>query len=258
MRVTSGNTQFFKTSLKNKTENLKNTIWINLTSNNGVFNQIAVAYLDGATDGNDGSYFDAKKIIPTEIGAIMYSLIDEDENKFVIQGKNLNSLNLDEKFNLGLKTSINVATQYTLSIPKLQGDFVKKHSIYLKDNELNLYHELSESDYDFTAEAGEYNNRFEIVFKKNNTLAIDDLNSDEPKLTIFELEDGTVQFKVNDSFQIKNITIIDLLGRTLYTIKGNSYTETLNISRLSNSMYIAKVELSNGNIIIKKAIKRKY
>jgi hypothetical protein len=55
---------------------------------------------------------------------------------------------------------------------------------------------------------------------------------------------------------MKSIEIIDLLGRTVYNLNANSNIETYNLSNLSNATYIAKVKLSNGQTITKKAIKR--
>ncbi|WP_372794090.1 lamin tail domain-containing protein [Lutibacter sp.] len=253
MRAKAGNNQFFKTSDINKVSSPKNKIWINLTSNNGVFNQLTVVYVNGATNANDGSYYDAKKSIPTGKAAIIYSLIEGDSEKFAIQGKDLNSLNLKEKFSLGFQTSIDIPTQFKLSLAKFEGDFVTNQPIYLKDSEFNLYHNLSKSDYSFTAEPGEYNNRFEISFR-DGSQPINNLNPNE--LVIFELNDGNVQFTINDDLTIKNIVIIDILGRKIYNFKGSNYTETYNLSKLGTSVYIAKVELSNGEIIIKKAIKK--
>ena len=46
----------------------------------------------------------------------MYSTIDADNNKYVIQGKDLNSLTTNEIISIGYKTSIDVPTIYTVSI----------------------------------------------------------------------------------------------------------------------------------------------
>ncbi|WP_456378934.1 IPT/TIG domain-containing protein, partial [Lutibacter sp.] len=249
MRVKAGNNQFFKIS-KTKKNTEANRVWINLTSDNGIFNQLVIAYIDGATDANDGAYYDAKRSSGT--AAIIYSLIEGDENKFAIQGKNPASLNLEEKIQIGFKSNISSPTMYKFSIAQLEGDFFTNNTIFLKDNLFNNYHDLTSFDYEFTSEVGEFNNRFEIVFKDGN-LPINNLNPDE--LVIVELNDGSVQFTVKDTLTIKKVTIIDILGRTIYTLKGSSYTEIYNLSRLSKSIYIAKVELLNGQVIIKKAIK---
>lgn len=256
---TSSNNQFFKGSNVKTTSNSDsepNKIWLNLTSDNGVFSQILVGYVAGATNAKDGMYYDAPRFLSkTGSSAILYSNIEEEPSKFyAIQGKNSKSLDRNESISVGFTSTIKTESKYSIEIDRFEGDFFANNTIYLKDNLLGKYHELSSSNYTFNSDANEYKNRFEIVFK-DSRLPINNLNSSE--LVIFELEDGTVQFTVNDKLTIKNISIIDLLGRTIYSLQGNNYTELVNLSKLSKAMYIAQVELSNGNIIIKKAIKRK-
>jgi hypothetical protein len=251
MRVTGNNTQFFRASNINNT----NAIWVNLNSDNGVFNQLAVAYIDGATNANDGSYFDAKRNLSGGNAAIIYSTIDGDDGKFAIQGKNVNSLDIDEVVSLGFKTNIEVATLYKFSIAQFEGDFFSNNTVYLKDNMLNVLHDLSLNDYTFTSEVGEFNDRFEIVFNENAlSLGEHAINSDS--LSIIELNNGNVQFKLSSPLELKSIEIIDLLGRTLYRLEANGNSKTYNLSNLSQATYIAKVELSNGVVITKKAVKR--
>ena len=55
---------------------------------------------------------------------------------------------------------------------------------------------------------------------------------------------------------MKSVEIIDLLGRKLYRLKANGNSIIYNLYSLSQAAYIAKVELSNGLVITKKAVKR--
>ncbi|MCK0108107.1 T9SS type A sorting domain-containing protein [Flavobacteriaceae bacterium S0825] len=248
MRVTGNNNQFFRTS--NKT----NKLWLNLTSDNGVFNQILVAYAKGASDGYDGMAYDTPKNLASGASAILYSTIENETKKFVIQGKSENSISTDEIINVGYKTSINVPTIYTLSISQLEGDFLSSNTIYLKDNLLNRLHDLKASDYNFTSEVGEFDNRFQIVFSEalfmNNAL----LNKNS--LSIFEHKNGDIQFKLNASNKMNNIKIIDLQGRILYNFDINGNDEIFKLSNLSQAPYFAKVTLDNNYVITKKALKK--
>ena len=258
MRIADGtsNSQFFRTSSGPlKTKKAFNKIWVNLTSDNGVFSQVLVGYIDGATNSFDGAYFDAPRNLSPKTASALYSTISENQSKYAIQGKDPNSLNLDEVIPLGFYTAITGATLYKLSIAQIEGDFLTSNTMYLKDNLLNKVHNITESDYSFTSEVGEFKDRFEIVFQSESLSDIEaQLNIN--KLTIIELNDGRVQIKSNSNHTIDNVEILDLLGRTLYQLKGTSTTEIYNLNTLSQSTYIAKVELSNGQIIIKKAIKR--
>ena len=256
MRVanTTANSQFFKNT--NSKGNAKpNKLWINLTSDQGTFNQTAIAYVEGATNNFDGTYFDAPKPSAIVTAAILYTNIDGSNKKFTIQGKAEHSINQDEIINLGFKTNTDVSTLLTLSIDHLEGDFLTGNTIYLKDNLLNTLHDLSASNYTFTSDVGEFNTRFEIVFSAN-ALSVNDIAADANALKISELQDDQVQFSTSNNLSIKSVRIYDLLGRQLYNLRGNRSIEVYNLSNLSSAVFIAKIELSNGAIITKKAIKK--
>jgi len=249
MADTSSNNQFFRTSSS------PNRLWVNLTSNSGVFNQILISYVDGATSGNDGMAYDAHRNLSTGVASILYTLVENSDTKFAIQGKNPSSLTLEEVIPLGFYTSIVAPTTYTLSIADLEGDFMSSNTVYLKDYLLNLTHNLSTSDYIFSSAPGEFNNRFEIVFQ-DAALSIGDNEITPNELTIFELPNGQVKFTVGNLLQIKAVEIIDMIGRSIYQLKGSESSETYDLSNLSQAAYIAKVTLSNGQVVVKRAVKR--
>ncbi|GAB1856961.1 hypothetical protein MHTCC0001_17970 [Flavobacteriaceae bacterium MHTCC 0001] len=248
------NSQFFKYSgkVKKNMTATDNKLWIDLTSDNGVFNQISIAYVDGATHLDDGAYYDAPKVVTSNTLYALYSIIENSDKKFVIQGKATNSLNENEIVKLGFKTSIDVATLYKLSITDLKGAFMQNNAVYLKDNLENKIHNLTDADYTFTSEVGEFNNRFEIVFSAN-TLSNDAIAL-KNALNIAQLDSENIQFS-SDRSSIKNIAIFDALGRTLYTLTADSNSETFNLSKLKSAVYIATVELANGATVSKKFIK---
>jgi hypothetical protein len=252
MRVTGNNNQFFRNATQ---PNLDNKLWINLSSDNGVFSQVLIGYLNNATDDYDGMFFDAPRNASTGVNSIIYTLIPNAVKKFAIQGKNTSSITIEESIPLGFYTSIDEATIYTFSIAQLEGDFMIENAIYVIDKLYNTIHELSASDFTFTSETGEFNNRFEIVFRAD-ALSIGNQTLDSNDLTVTEFSDGNVQFSIGHSFTITNVKILDVAGRQVYNLKGNSSTERYNLSRLSKAAYIAKVTLSNGQVISKKAIKQ--
>ncbi|MBU3822071.1 hypothetical protein KO566_08370 [Flavobacteriaceae bacterium XHP0103] len=254
MRVADGtsNSQFFKDSYS-KEENIPNKLWVDLTSNNGAFNQILVAYLDGATDGDDGLSYDAKKLISGN-ASILYSIIDGSDKKFVIQGKASNSLKADETIQLGFVNNIDASTEYTLSITQLQGDFVTNNIIYLKDNLFGKIHNLSDSNYTFTSSIGQFDDRFVLMFN-NETLSSNQVAEESNELKIIDLDNSRVEFTAPKDLRLKNVSIYDITGRKLYDFKGQYNSEVYNISSLRNTIYIAKVLLSNNVLITKKRLK---
>ena len=251
MRVSGNNDQFFRASSTNN----PNKIWLRLASDIGLNNQIGIGYVNGATSQNDGGFYDAKKTGAVMNSLAFYSVISGDNDKFVIQGKAPSDLNIDEIIPLGFITNIDVATIYTISIDNLEGDFLTNNTVYLKDNLTSTIHDLTASDYNFTSAVGEFNDRFEIVFN-NASLSIDNNEITSNNLSIIELENDNIMFKVGQNFTIQSIQIFDALGKEVYNFKGKNSTETFNMKDLSSSLYIAKVTLNNGQTITKKAIKK--
>lgn len=250
MRVTGNNTQFYRTS------NSSNKLWVNLTSDTGIFSQILVAYTEGATDDVDAMSYDAPRNLSTKTSALLSSIILNSDKKFAIQAKAPNSLSLDETIPLGFYSNTNQPTIYTLSIAQLEGEFMTTNTIYLVDNLNNTIHNLTNSNYSFTSDAGDFNNRFEIVFTPE-VLSINDTIINANELIITELHNGEVQIKVSEPHTIEHVEILDILGRQIYNFTGNTSVEVYNLSKLSNAAYVAKVTLSNGQVISKKAVKQR-
>ena len=88
-------------------------------------------------------------------------------------------------------------------------------------------------------------------------LSINDNVISANDITISELQNGEVRFSTSKKVTITNVEILDVLGRQIYNLKGNNSTETYNLSQLSKAAYIAKISLSNGQVISKKAIKQR-
>lgn len=47
-----------------------------------------------------------------------------------------------------------------------------------------------------------------------------------------------------------------MLGRELFNLKAESNTQTYNLSNLNKATYIAQIQLSNGTVLSKKAVKK--
>ncbi|GAA4268609.1 T9SS type A sorting domain-containing protein [Hyunsoonleella aestuarii] len=251
---TGSNSQFFKSvSSKTNSSLSDNKIWFNLTSDNGVFSQILVAYVEGATMQNDGLMFDAPRLITANKGANLFSTIKRSNKKFAIQGRSPKNLNQGEKIKLGLQTFIETPTIYKFSIVKTQGDFLNNSTIFLRDKYLNKLHELSQYDYSFTSDAGEFKDRFEIVFKDTEFRNLATVEKTE--VHIIEDQANKFTFSSTNDLVLDEISIFDFSGNLVYKLEGNSSQETFELSKLKKSLYIAKVELSSGDIITKKFIK---
>jgi len=107
-----------------------------------------------ATDGVDWG-FDGS--IPQVLADDMYWLINE--GKYVIQATN--TLVVDKEFALGVVTK--TGGNITIKIDALEYP-IDGFIVGLKDKVLDSIHNLKESSYQVTLPAGEYHNRFSIIF----------------------------------------------------------------------------------------------
>ena len=260
MRVLTNNQQFFRTS-NNKKSNKEEAdkLRLNLTSDNGVFNQILVAYLDNATDKDDGLSYDAPRKFATGASAYLYSLQSDDlTKKYAIQAKNKGSINPDEVIKIGYTTNVNQATLYTLSIDdlgELDGSFFESVPVIVKDNVTGDMHDLKTGPYNFISENGTYNDRFEIVFQAQS-LGTDDNVVSENALKIIEDKNGQVNFNYTGNSNMISIEIFDIQGRAVYNFRVNNNNANYNLSNLRQAPFIARVTLDNNVVLNKKAIKR--
>ena len=254
MRVSGNNNQFYKEDKKTN-KRISDKIWINLTAEGGLFSQTLVGYVEGATDNFDASFYDANRNLATGSFAVIYSTIENSAHKLAIQGKSINSLNLNEEVILGFEISIESNPVYKIAIAKIEGSFLRENTIYLEDTLTGLIHDLSEAAYTFNSEVGAFNNRFKIKFKNEIALSVQDeklLNN----VLISNLDNENVQFSVSENLAIEHIQIIDLLGRTLVEVKEKKKSVTVNLERLTSVIYFAKVKLSNNQVVVKTLLKK--
>lgn len=245
---TNANDEFWRTA------NTRERLWINLSSDIGIFSQILIAYDNNATNEFDGNHIDTERYYAGNAGYLV-SLDNNGEGSYVIQGKARTSLNEDETIKMAFGAFISTNETYTIEAIKKDGSFLESNPIYLKDNLLNITHDLA-TPYTFNSDGGYFEDRFEIVFR-NNALSTDDILLETSDLVITEGETDNVTFKLtNASVTIDSILIYDLQGRMIYDLDGDSSQETYTLSNLNSQIFIAKVTLSDGTLLSKKAIKK--
>ncbi|MCV9927904.1 T9SS sorting signal type C domain-containing protein [Flavobacterium sp. LS1R49] len=233
MRVNNFNHLFFKPNKANSAEDgataEKNRIWLNLTNNEGAFNQTLIGYIENATNeidwGYDGDFFGGNYVS-------FYSIADTRE--LSIQGRAL-PFNNEDIVPLGYKTTL--IGDLKIGIDNLDG-LMSNKAIYLEDKVLNIIHDLRVSDYTFTTIEGTFNDRFVLRYT-NKTLNIP--KTGNPENCIVYKNDSqhiVVNSGVSD---IKQIKIYDISGKLIYETKNVNGT----IANIENLPPINQVLLVN-------------
>ena len=232
--------QFFRSS--NLNENEKHRMWLSLTNESGVSSRMLVGYAEGATndkDRLDGSYINDSDVALT-------SLINNEE--YSIQAKAL-PFKVEDTIPLGFK--VVVAGEYTISLSKMDGLFEAGQLVYLEDTFTSTIHNLSASDYTFSAESGDFKNRFVLRFT-NEVLSIDqplDVNA----VAVF-VRDNSININTGN-IQMQSVIVFDVQGRKLLSQEQVNSSE-LNINSLtkSNQVLLLQIKDENNNIVVKKLV----
>ncbi len=208
----------------------------------GYHRELLVGVDNNATDAQDMGY-DAPLI--EDNAEDMYWTFDS--KKFVIQG--VGDFNDNRTLPLGVK--IDEEGDAIISIEELM-NIPSNRIIYLHDKDLEMYHNLTESDYEIFLPVGEHLDRFEIVFGSKEEIIIE-----ENTPTIFNVHYSnninSIIIINPDTEEIKSIEMLNILGQTIY-----KNTKTLNdsyaqfkIDNLQTGTYIINIETSKETFIKK-------
>ena len=240
MRVTGENNQFFR---QNQTETIeKNRVWLNLKGETQGFNQTLVGYITDATNAIDNRY-DAQTFGGNQL--TFYSVLDT--KKLVIQGRAL-PFTAQDTVSLGYKSTI--ASNLTISIDHYDGLFANQ-DIYLKDNLLNVEHDLKVAPYTFASGIGTFDNRFVLQYVTQGNLSNPTFEQAIKSVSIYK-NDNSIHIK--SQFEtIDQVYVYDITGRLIFERK-NANINAFDITEMNTGeqVLIVKVILENGGIITQK------
>ncbi|SMC34531.1 M36 family metallopeptidase [Moheibacter sediminis] len=235
MRI-SGAAPFFKAD--------KHRFWLNLSGSNGTgLNQILVGYQENATNEFDAQ-IDGRMF--NFSGNALYSLINSE--KFVIQGRAMPFETFDV-VPLGFYAA--ETGRYSISIKETEGLFTEGQLIYMKDQYNETLHNLTEAPYDFVSEAGQFDERFQIVYETKEIMGVDDSNLSG--IQIYQHNQNIVVFSKNT--RIISVEIFDLVGRNMYNnTKVNSNQIEISKQSFGKQVLVIRVKTENGDLVTKKIV----
>ncbi|MFA7686356.1 MAG: T9SS sorting signal type C domain-containing protein [Moheibacter sp.] len=238
MRVNT-NADFYKT----EDEIERNRIWLSLSDSSTKLDQILVGYITGATDEQDNQ-IDAEVLIKGKTA--LYSIIDEKE--FAVQGRTL-PFDSSDIVPLGFFTETPGA--FKIKMEDFDGLFAEGQQVFLKDNQVENIHNLSESDYEFETEAGEFKDRFEIVYQETPTMNVQDFWANG--ILIYQSKNEIIVESENE--YLNQIQLYDLTGRKLAEYRNlNTLKFHIDATSLLKGVYIIQVQTINGKETSKKII----
>jgi hypothetical protein len=177
-------------------------------------------------------------------GAIALASIVEGSD-YAIQGR---ALPFDAADIVPLKFIASDAGTYEISIDHLDGLFLDDQSIYVRDNQTGMVHDLKIAGYSFASEAGSFETRFELLFE--NALSVDQPSFNANSVMVYN-QDGQVIVNSGNSM-MEAIKIFDIRGRLLQERLDIAAPEAV-FEIAADQVLIFRVTMSDGNTIIRKA-----
>ncbi|MXN92458.1 T9SS sorting signal type C domain-containing protein [Flavobacterium sp. Sd200] len=230
---TNGNQAFLRTSAHAQPSRL----WLNLSNNNS-FSQAAVAYLENGTIGIDYGY-DGRQLTDNN-NVVLYTL--SDNINLAVQARPL----FTDTDVVPVGFTVAVAGEYKLALDHSEGVFDNGQTVYIKDNTTGLTHNLTDADYTFTAEAGTFNGRFQIVYT-TQALGNQDPVLNPASVIVYKSENV---LNINSATaQINAVAVYDVHGRKLYSSTNINKNDVAILGlQVSNQVIIIEISTEKGTV----------
>ncbi|RZJ64902.1 MAG: T9SS type A sorting domain-containing protein, partial [Flavobacterium sp.] len=219
-------------------------IWLNLSKDATPVAQMLVGYKSNATMGIDTG-IDA--LFMNDVSTGLNSVIEG--NAYAIQGRSLPFDNTDV---VPLQFKAQAAGNYSVAIDHVDGLFADGQDIFLKDNLLNVTHDIKASSYSFTSDAGVFDNRFEMVYI-NTALGNEEVVLNPKSIIIYKQDRNLV---VNAGSEIiSEVKVFDTRGRMIYNNDSINSNETVVSGlRAEEQVLIVQVTTVEKGVVSKKII----
>lgn len=238
LRINDANIGFFG---KPTNVNLQDDrYWLTMTSPSEMVTMMAVVYFEGGND--EFAIDDSESMLGSDD---LYSFAGN--KKLVIQGKSA-FRNTDE-IPLGYK-AFETGTYY-ISLYDKEGVFADGQNIYIIDRLLNKSANLSQKPYKFLTRAGEYTDRFLIVYKPKNTIGT---AADISNQILFAKIDNQIVI-TSTIDKITDVEIFDLNSRSVYSKPEiNSKEHKINAFDFNHQVIVVTVKTDKGEFVTQKFV----
>lgn len=231
------------TSIYDSDNRLKIRLGINTV--NGIHRQLLVTQDPNATAGQDWGY--DGEITESQMDD-MYWMIQG--NKFIIQGTDV--IDVNTVLPIGIHTNNEGNNVFTIDALENVPDNL---DIYILDNETNTYHNIKANNFNINLPAGEYLDRFSLVFASTANLAIEDHIVTKDINVYYNNNQESIIINNPKLHTITAVKLYNILSQEIFTeteVETSDYT-ALKTGKLSNGTYIINMKTDSG-VISKKVV----
>jgi len=224
----------------NYNEDNRMKIRIGFDSFNEIHRQLLLTVDENASSGVDWGYDGPQNRLEIDD---MFWLIEGE--KYGIQG--IDQVTAETVIPLGVHVRDNglnsIRIDHLENVPDNQ-------EIYLRDNELNIYHDLREGEYEVNLTSGDYLDRFEIVFYNRQTsLDVNDVISESFEI-YYNNETKKLIIHNTELLEIRSIELFNILGQSIFNsdeIETQPLKE-IDVPNISSGTYIINLKPNKSKI----------
>jgi hypothetical protein len=224
-----------------------NRYTLELTNGSTGFSQMHVGHYDTTTAGFDSGY-DAPAM--TDSSLFMGSLIAESNSTFAVNA--LDSFNPATTIPLRFRTQ--VTGTFTITLAAAYGIFENAATkVYLLDTKAGLTHDFSEGAYTFTSDAGNFLERFQLVYE-NTTLSVTTPVSPLSDIVVYT-NNQELYVKSNNS-DLSEIMVYSLEGKLLvnHKMKFVAPSVQLPLNNVKSQLVLVKVITTDAQVKTQKLL----
>ncbi|MCK5824074.1 MAG: T9SS type A sorting domain-containing protein [Ichthyobacteriaceae bacterium] len=202
---------------------------------------------NGSGIGNNGGFYDVKSFSKGSSSTITMNAKDNEGTGYVIKEYNTTELNSDlfaQKLNLLGTESKNL--KISIKGNDLEGDYI----VSLLDTKENKIVDLGNQDYSFNYSTNDKNDRFVVMINENNMLSE---NIDETSNVSFVNMGDNFKISTPNNVYVAGVSVLSINGSVVKNYLGSN--KLYNTSNLTQGVYIAKIDLENGQSVTYKFIK---
>jgi len=208
--------------------------------------ELLLGFSDFTTDGYDYGY-ESKN---TEDNHDDLSLLLEDEYMLI---QAYGAISEDKVVPLALKTS--GSNSYSINLTEVI-NIADEQEIYLRDNLRDVYFDLrDDAVYTFISEAGQFDERFEIVFE-GARLSTEEVTANNNAIIYFNSNQNLLYAKQLKE-DVASLVVHNVLGQNVYTkenVKVSDLESGISLENTSTGVYLVTMKTKSNATITKKII----
>lgn len=223
-------------------------IKINCSLNSGAIRQLALCFMNGCVDGVDRS---------DTINPELSSNLPIDFYFYLGNTEYIHSattFDIDKRFAVGFKNNGTGIASFKVQAAEFL-NFDAAEAVYLYDGLTGIYYSIKENYYELNLAPGVYNNRFEITFKNDQALVLDD-NLSSNFVIVQNNSNQLLSISNPNLLEIKSVTLYDVLGKIVFdkVNVGINATYEFPTNNLSDGIYVVKLRTTDNKSLGQKII----